>query len=154
MLVNVVGVGADARTPRAAQQPRPRLRGGRALGRAIQHYEEAYGVDPTNAEYIGNLAKASLMHGTPLEEVRYLLRELRLHETRPVGSGPVFFEEGPLFQPTELEPEVLPTPAGRPKSEAGAAEEMAAPETLGPVLSSRCRYRTGYRIGGRPFEKL
>ena len=53
------------------------------LGQAIARYEEAAELDPTNAEYIGNLAKASLMQGTPLEEVRYLLRDLKLYDDRP-----------------------------------------------------------------------
>ncbi len=53
------------------------------LGQAIEHYQEALARDPKNPEYLGNLARTSLRNGTPLEEVRYLLRDLMLYDTRP-----------------------------------------------------------------------
>ncbi|MEO0529368.1 MAG: tetratricopeptide repeat protein [Planctomycetota bacterium] len=100
------------------------------LGQAIVAYEQAYEIDPTNAEYIGNLARVSLKQGVPLNEVRYLLRELRLYDTRPgwiawaedlMGTNPdpnervsVFDEPGGMASPENVPslggPELLPEP--------------------------------------------
>lgn len=101
------------------------------LGQAIAKYQEAAELQPANAEYLGNLARASLKQGAPLEEVRYLLHDLRLYETRPdwvawaedligtdpepsgmrVSSARAFpVGEGPLLQPQAVLPEELPAP--------------------------------------------
>lgn len=103
------------------------------LGRAIAAYEEAYEIDPMGAEYIGNLARASLKQGVPVEDVRYLLRELRLYDTRPgwiawaedlMGTHPDPAERAPVFdevtevfdspvpdiEPKVVAPELIPVP--------------------------------------------
>lgn len=118
------------------------------LGQAIAAYEEAYGVDPMGAEYIGNLARASLKQGVPVEEVRYLLRELRLYDTRPgwiawaedlMGTNPdpddreLTFPEPdevtdfavPDIEPEPVTPELIPMPA------------INFPELLGPASGGR-----------------
>lgn len=106
------------------------------LGRAIEQYEIAAEMDPRNSEYLGNLVKASLKQGTPLEEVRYLLLELLMVEARPgwirwaedlLGTNPaerpVVRDLGPVdgsSEPARVEAdsavvegvEVLPAPDG------------------------------------------
>ena len=50
---------------------------------SISHYESALQLQPDNPELIGNLARAKLRRGDPPEEVKQLLMDLVLKDTRP-----------------------------------------------------------------------
>tara|TARA_R110002111_G_scaffold14005_4_gene38700 strand:+ start:133 stop:753 length:621 start_codon:yes stop_codon:yes gene_type:complete len=50
---------------------------------AVGHYEEALLIEPNNSELIGNLARTRLNRGDRDPEVRRLLKELMLRDTRP-----------------------------------------------------------------------
>ena len=51
--------------------------------RAVGHYEEALLIEPNNPELIGNLARTRLNRGDRGPEVRQLLNDLMLMDTRP-----------------------------------------------------------------------
>lgn len=51
--------------------------------KAINHYEEALLIEPNNPELIGNLARTKLNHGDRGPEVRQLLNDLMIKDTRP-----------------------------------------------------------------------
>jgi tetratricopeptide (TPR) repeat protein len=117
------------------------------LGQAIESYEAAYAAAPSNAEYIGNLARALLKQGTPHDEVEHLLSELRMHDSRPdwlewaddllethadgaKARTPAFGGDGagPLTQPTLIEPETLPSPPEAPMDDDAAWDAASVRE--------------------------
>ena len=53
------------------------------LAEAVQRYEEALAIEPDRAELLGNLARARIRRGDRDEEVRRLLSDLVMKETRP-----------------------------------------------------------------------
>lgn len=55
----------------------------RQLDEAIAHYRQAHAMAPDNAEILGNLLRARLGRGDQGQDVRDLLRELILKDTRP-----------------------------------------------------------------------
>lgn len=57
--------------------------GAERLGRAIEFYEQALELAPTNPVFLGNLARAHLRQGAELDEVRGLLQEMLFYDTRP-----------------------------------------------------------------------
>jgi Flp pilus assembly protein TadD len=56
------------------------------LDDAVGSYEEARGMQPDNAQFIGNLARARVRRGDRGPDVRELLEQLVLRETRPAWS--------------------------------------------------------------------
>lgn len=50
---------------------------------AVSQYESALDLQPDNPELLGNLARAKLRRGDPPEEVKQLLMDLILKDTRP-----------------------------------------------------------------------
>jgi len=59
------------------------LEGVQRFDESITHYEAALNLQPDNPELLGNLARAKLRRGDPPEEVRQLLLDLLLKDTRP-----------------------------------------------------------------------
>ena len=55
----------------------------RRFDEAVGHYQEAVDREPDNPELLGNLARARLRRGDPTAEVKQLLQNLLLRETRP-----------------------------------------------------------------------
>lgn len=53
------------------------------MSSAIEHYQVAHGMAPTNPEYLGNLIRARLRAGDPPEALRPQLQELKFIERRP-----------------------------------------------------------------------
>lgn len=50
---------------------------------AISYYQSAHELSPNNAEYLGNLVRARLRAGEPIETLRPVLQQLYLVERRP-----------------------------------------------------------------------
>lgn len=53
------------------------------IDKAVDYYAEALGVEPDNTEVLGNLVRARIDRGDRGEDIRELLRELVLKDTRP-----------------------------------------------------------------------
>lgn len=86
------------------------------LDQAIEYYQMALDIEPTNPHVLGNLARARIRYGDPIEAVRPLLEELRFADKRPdwlawaaeqLGLNPIQFvsAEEPDLEDDE------PTPA-------------------------------------------
>jgi hypothetical protein len=95
---------------------------------AIALYETAYAMDPQNPIFIGNLARARHKHDEKDPDVRRLLEELIVHDTRPnwvcwarnllghgkLGDYEVLPSEGETPVPTGAPPSTEPLPAPLP----------------------------------------
>lgn len=50
---------------------------------AIMHYEQAVAMFPEDATYLGNLARAKVRRGDPLDEIEPMLKQLLFIDSRP-----------------------------------------------------------------------
>ncbi|MEM9916311.1 MAG: tetratricopeptide repeat protein [Planctomycetota bacterium] len=55
----------------------------RRFDESITHYEAALDLEPDNPELLGNLARAKLRRGDPPDEIKQLLMDLVLKDSRP-----------------------------------------------------------------------
>lgn len=96
------------------------------IAQSIEMYEIAYGMQPQNPDYIGNLARARLRRGDSDPAIAHLLDELRFYDTRPdwvawaneqlaIGKISPSFELDATSQPiSPNQLEILPSPTSAP----------------------------------------
>lgn len=104
------------------------------LDQAIECYAAAREMDPKNAVFLGNLARAQMCRGGDPFHIKELLQELKLYDSRPdwVGWANEQLAVGPLAALpqhavyTEPQGPVFPAPVAAPPQPAG---ELVPPPT-------------------------
>ena len=112
------------------------LESGGKLMEALENYQRAYEIDPTEEEFLGNLVRARIRLGEWDESVVVQLRELRFIETRPEWIGWIdellairfnpFLDRGPGG------PDLTPFNGSDGGEAAPASDEPPTPEDVFP----------------------
>lgn len=101
------------------------------LDQAIEYYQMALDIQPTNPHVLGNLARARIRYGDPIEAVRPLLEELRFADKRPDWLAWAAEQLG--LNPIQLVSAEGPDPEGDAPTPAESAETPEEAEEIPPI---------------------